>query len=166
MTIILIGGIRGSGKTTLAKELVLRMSSRKVCLIDMNAICGKDSPEAFGCEIVKLQNNIRKFKENQIDMIIEGIFALHFAELRELADLMLYVDCDDDLAFGRIIKDATESIENVIQNYQEFVKPASEEYVKPSRNHAHLIIPNNLGTCIKGNEIIDIFATFSPDHKL
>jgi uridine kinase len=80
-------------------------------------------------------------------IIIEGILILADASIRQLSNLNLYVELDDDTRFiRRMLRDVKErgrSLDSVVAHYQNTVKPMFYEFVKPSKRHAHVIIPNN-----------------------
>lgn len=78
-------------------------------------------------------------------VIIEGILVLHMEELREVCNMRIFVDTDDDVRLARRIqRDVAErgrDVAGVIEQYTRFVKPSFDSYVAPSRRHADVIIP-------------------------
>ncbi len=78
-------------------------------------------------------------------LLIEGIFALYYEELRALADLKIFVDTEGDERFiRRLQRDIFErgrTIESVIKQYLSTVKPMHDAYVEPTKKHADIIIP-------------------------
>lgn len=78
-------------------------------------------------------------------LLIEGIFALYYEELRALADLKIFVDAEGDERFiRRLQRDIFErgrTIESVIDQYLNTVKPMHDAYVEPTKKHADIIIP-------------------------
>ena len=78
-------------------------------------------------------------------IIVEGILILEDARLRELMDLKVYVDTDaDERLIRRILRDTKErgrSLESILTQYQNTVKPMHEEFIEPSKKHADIIIP-------------------------
>ena len=78
-------------------------------------------------------------------IVMEGILILENKELRDLMDIKIFVDTDaDERLMRRIKRDMIErgrSIESIIDQYSETVKPMHEEFVEPSKKHADLIIP-------------------------
>lgn len=79
-------------------------------------------------------------------LIIEGIFALYYEELRALADLKLFIDAESDERFiRRLQRDIFErgrTIESVIDQYLTTVKPMHDAYVEPTKKYADIIIPH------------------------
>ncbi|HUG43845.1 MAG TPA: uridine kinase [Acidobacteriota bacterium] len=78
-------------------------------------------------------------------IILEGILVLAQKELRELIDIRAFVDAPDDVRFIRRLKrDLTErgrSLESVVKQYLDSVRPMHVSFVEPSRRHAHIILP-------------------------
>ncbi len=78
-------------------------------------------------------------------VIVEGILILADRELRELMDIRVFVDTDADLRIlRRMDRDLTErgrSLESVVQQYMETVRPMHLEFVEPSKRYADVIIP-------------------------
>ncbi|KAJ3071555.1 Uridine-cytidine kinase-like 1, partial [Podochytrium sp. JEL0797] len=78
-------------------------------------------------------------------IIFEGIFALYDPKVRELMDLMLFVDTDSDVRLVRRMKrDIAErgrDMHGVLQQYKKYVKPAFDDYILPTMKHADVIVP-------------------------
>ncbi|MDK2886272.1 MAG: uridine kinase [Thermosipho sp. (in: thermotogales)] len=78
-------------------------------------------------------------------IIVEGIFALYYEELRKYYDLSIFVDAENDVRFirrlERDIKERGRTIESVINQYLNLVKPMHDAYVEPTKKYADLIIP-------------------------
>jgi uridine kinase len=77
-------------------------------------------------------------------IIVEGILIFENKELRDLMDIKIFVDTDADVRLCRRIKrDVNKrgrSLESVLQQYQETVKPMHEKYVEPSKKYANLVV--------------------------
>ena len=78
-------------------------------------------------------------------IIVEGILIFEDKPLRDLMDIRIFVDTDSDVRLcRRIARDVRErgrSLESVLSQYQETVKPMHEMYVEPSKKFANLIVP-------------------------
>ena len=65
--------------------------------------------------------------------------------LRSLFDLKIFVDTDADVRFirrlRRDIRDRGRSLDSVVQQYLETVRPMHQEFVEPSRRFADIFIP-------------------------
>ena len=78
-------------------------------------------------------------------IIVEGILIFENEELRNLMDIKIFVDSDADIRLCRRIKrDVNKrgrSLESVLTQYQQTVKPMHERYVEPSKKYADLVVP-------------------------
>ena len=78
-------------------------------------------------------------------IIVEGILIFENEELRNLMDIKIFVDTDADIRLCRRIKrDVNKrgrSLESVLTQYQQTVKPMHERYVEPSKKYADLVVP-------------------------
>ncbi|MBQ0036960.1 MAG: uridine kinase [Firmicutes bacterium] len=78
-------------------------------------------------------------------VIFEGLFALENEKLRKLESIKIFVDTDADVRVVRRIKrDLVErgrTLESVMNQYLETVKPMHDEFVEPSKRYADIIIP-------------------------
>lgn len=78
-------------------------------------------------------------------IIVEGILIFADAALRDLMDVKVFVDTDDDARFIRRLKrDVAErgrTMESVIEQYLNTVKPMYLEFVEPTKRYADIIIP-------------------------
>lgn len=78
-------------------------------------------------------------------ILVDGILIFVEKELRELLDIMLYVDTDGDIRLlRRIQRDILErdrSLKSVLTQYKKFVRPMHLEFVEPSKRYADIIIP-------------------------
>ena len=77
-------------------------------------------------------------------LIVEGILALHFAELRPHYDLSIYLDAPDEVCFHRRkVRDITErqrSMDLILWQYENTVQPAARKYLLPSKAYADLVL--------------------------
>lgn len=78
-------------------------------------------------------------------IIVEGILIFTDKALRDLMDIKIFVDTDADIRICRRIKrDVNKrgrSLESVILQYQQTVKPMHEKYVEPSKKYADIVVP-------------------------
>ena len=77
-------------------------------------------------------------------IIVEGILIFEDQALRDLMDIKIFVDTDADVRLCRRIKrDVNKrgrSLESVLTQYQQTVKPMHEKYVEPSKKFANLVV--------------------------
>lgn len=85
------------------------------------------------------------FQDPKEVIILEGILILEDIRLRELMDIKLYVDTDDDIRIIRRIKRDIEergrTLDNVIDQYLTVVKPMHAQFIEPTKKYADIIIP-------------------------
>lgn len=78
-------------------------------------------------------------------IIVEGILIFENPQLRQLMDIRIFVDADADIRLCRRIKrDVNKrgrSLESVLLQYQNTVKPMHELYVEPSKKYADIVVP-------------------------
>lgn len=78
-------------------------------------------------------------------VLLEGILVLDSPKLRSLMDIKIFVDTDADVRIirriVRDIKDRGRSLESVINQYLNVVKPAHNEFCEPTKRYADIIIP-------------------------
>jgi uridine kinase len=79
-------------------------------------------------------------------ILVDGILIFVDERLRELMDVKVFVDTDSDIRFiRRLERDLEErgrTMDSVVEQYLETVKPMHEEFVEPSKRFADLLIPN------------------------
>ena len=186
MLVGIVGG-SGSGKTSVAAELVKRLKRRKIAtlLLDMDAyyapldvVKGRfgglpvnwDHPHAFDLELMATHlgalhrgESIQKPRydftlsdrtgwEEPVPpgqvVILEGLLLFALQELRDLLDMKVFVDTDADIRIlRRIRRDTRErgrSLESVMDQYEQSVRPMHLEFVEPSKRWADLIVPTGV----------------------
>lgn len=182
----IVGG-SGSGKTSIAQELVRRLQTdgANVLLLDMDAYYAPlevvkhrfegrtinwDHPHAFDLELMAthlatlrkglpIRKPIYDFNvsdrvgwEEPIQpsnvVILEGLLIFALPELREQLDVKIFVDTDADIRIlRRIQRDTRErgrSVDSVIEQYLDSVRPMHLEFVEPSKRWADLIVPTGV----------------------
>ena len=105
--------------------------------------------EAIDCPVYDFTIHNRSDQTIRIEprkvIIVEGILIFENEPLRELMDIRIFVDTDADIRLCRRVKrDVNKrgrSLESVLNQYQQTVKPMHEKYVEPSKAHAHIIVP-------------------------
>ena len=126
-----------------------------------------DHPDSFDTErmiedVKKLKNNeevdipVYDFSiHNRVDatvhiipknvIIIEGILVLENKALRDLLDIKVFVDTDPDARLMRRIRrdmeERARSIDSILTQYRDTVKPMHEQFIEPSKKYADIIIP-------------------------
>ena len=93
-------------------------------------------------------------------IVVEGIFAFYFPEVRELLDLKVFIEADEHIRLSRrILRDHEErgyGLDDVLYRYEKHVAPTYNKYILPFRSEANFIIPNNT-SC---NTALEVLITF------
>ncbi len=105
--------------------------------------------EAIDCPVYDFTRHNRSDETVRIVpknvIIVEGILIFEDQPLRELMDIKIFVDTDADVRLCRRIKrDVNKrgrTLESVLLQYQQTVKPMHEKYVEPSKKYADLVVP-------------------------
>jgi uridine kinase len=78
-------------------------------------------------------------------IILEGILVLEDERLRNLMDIKLYVDTDADIRIirrlSRDIKERGRTLDSVIEQYTNVVRPMHNQFIEPTKRYADVIIP-------------------------
>ena len=80
-------------------------------------------------------------------IIVEGILIFNNEELRSLFDIKIFVHADtDERLIRRVRRDITErgrNVDEVLNRYQDTLKPMHRQFIEPTKNFADIIIPND-----------------------
>lgn len=80
-------------------------------------------------------------------LIVEGILIFNNPELRDLCDIKIYVHADaDERLIRRLKRDIQErgrDLNEVLNRYQDTLKPMHNQFIEPTKNFADIIIPND-----------------------
>ncbi|WP_243081256.1 uridine kinase [Streptococcus dysgalactiae] len=95
----------------------------------------------------------KTFRQDPQDVIIvEGILVLEDERLRELMDIKLFVDTEDDIRIIRRIKrdmmERGRSLESIIDQYTSVVKPMYHQFIEPSKRYADIVIPEGVSNVV------------------
>ena len=97
-------------------------------------------------------------------IILEGILILEDERLRDLMDIKLYVDTDDDIRIIRRIKRDMEergrTLDSVIEQYLTVVKPMYLQVIEPTKRYADVIVPEGGENHVAIDLITTKVATF------
>lgn len=78
-------------------------------------------------------------------IIVEGILILQEPEIRDLLDIKIYVDTDADVRIiRRLVRDINErgrTVDSVINQYLNVVRPMHMQFIEPTKRYADIIIP-------------------------
>ena len=92
-------------------------------------------------------------------IILDGILILEDERIRELSDIKIFVECDEDLRLIRRIKrDMVErgrSFDHIIEQYLTTVKPMYHHFVSKTKRYADIIIPNDFSHSVATDLLIE-----------
>ena len=96
-------------------------------------------------------NHVRLEKTKTISqsnvIIVEGIFALHYMQLRKLYTLNIFIETSEDIRFQRrLSRDTRErgrTISSIKDQFESTVLPMHEKFIGPSKQFADMIIDGN-----------------------
>jgi len=120
--------------------------------IDQDLLAGQLRALAAGAEIEKpLYDFARHARRAEVERvqargfaILEGLWALHWPEVRALIGTKVYVDAEDRICFerrlDRDVRERGRSPESVARQYAETVRPMEELYIRPQRCLAGLVV--------------------------
>ncbi len=133
-----------------------------------------DSPDALNCELLfqhlldlqagrkvtKRRYDFKSHRVTELDdyinradfIILEGIFALYFEKLRNLAAVGIFVYADADIRLARRVeRDVSHrrlSLEMVIRQYLKDVRPMHAKYIEAYSKYADLLLDSNFTTAV------------------
>lgn len=105
--------------------------------------------QAIEKPIYDFERHTRKTQTERVDpkdiIILEGILILSEPKIRELLDIKIFVDTDSDVRVVRRIlrdiKDRGRTLDSVIHQYMQTVRPSHLQFIEPSKRYADIIIP-------------------------
>ena len=122
--------------------------------------------QAIDCPVYDFTVHNRSEETTRIEpgkvIIVEGILIFENPELRDLMDIRIFVDTDADIRLCRRVKrDVNKrgrTLESVLTQYQETVKPMYEKYVEPSKKYAHILVPEGGKNAVALDLVVNLIA--------
>ena len=97
------------------------------------------------------EKETRRIGEHAI-IVLEGILLFVEQQLRELMDIRIFMETSLDICLirrlKRDIKDRGRSLDSVLKQYEETVRPMYLQFIDPSKRYADLIVPRGGGNRI------------------
>lgn len=91
-------------------------------------------------------------QEPQDVFIVEGILVLEDQRLRDLMDIKLFVDTDDDIRIIRRIKrdmqERGRGLDSIIEQYTRVVKPMYHQFIEPTKRYADIVVPEGVSNLV------------------
>jgi uridine kinase len=91
----------------------------------------------------------RRSKETELigpcnTILVEGIYTLWDAEIRNLFDVKVYLNVEADIRFirrlHRDVRERGRTLDSIIRQYYDTVRPMHHEYLEPTRSYADLVV--------------------------
>ena len=128
--------------------------------------------EAIDCPVYDYTVHNRSSETIRIQprqvIVVEGILIFENQALRDLMDIRIFVDTDADIRLCRRIKrDVNKrgrTLESVLTQYQQTVKPMHEKYVEPSKKYANLVVPEGGKNIVALDMIVDRIRRHLDEH--
>jgi uridine kinase len=102
-------------------------------------------------------------------LIVEGILIYTDAALRNLMDIKVFVDTDDDTRFiRRLQRDTAErgrTMQSVIDQYLSTVKPMHLEFVEPSKRYADVIVPTGGHNAVAIDMLLTLIRSLTTEPR-
>jgi uridine kinase len=111
-------------------------------------LAGLKRGERVSAPIYDFRNNRRTVETESVGpcraILMEGIFTLWDAEIRNLFDLKIYLNVEADIRFirrlHRDVRERGRTLDNIIRQYYDTVRPMHREYLEPTRQYADLVV--------------------------
>ena len=128
---------------------------------------------AIDCPVYDFANHNRSDETIRVEpkrvIIVEGILIFEDQDLRDLMDIRIFVDTDADVRLCRRVKrDVNKrgrSLESVLTQYQQTVKPMHEKYVEPSKKFAHIVVPEGGKNQVALSMIMNYIAKYMEANR-
>ena len=113
----------------------------------------------------------KTYRQEPVDvLIVEGILVLEDERLRDLMDIKIFVDTDDDVRIIRRIKRDIEergrTLDSVINQYLTAVKPMYHQFIEPTKRYADVIIPEGVSNVVGVDIITTKIASILHDNSI
>ena len=122
-------------------------------------ISGKPIKKPIYDFVIQTRSDKYEIVEPKKVIILDGILVLEDERIRELADIKIFVECDEDLRLIRRIKrDMVErgrSFDHIIEQYLTSDKPMYHHFVSKTKRYADIIIPNDFSHSVATDLLIE-----------
>jgi uridine kinase len=77
-------------------------------------------------------------------IVLEGIYTLWDADIRDLFDVKAYLNVEADIRFirrlHRDVRERGRTLDGIIRQYYDTVRPMHQQYLEPTRQYADLVV--------------------------
>lgn len=103
-------------------------------------------------------------------IIVEGLLIFYDKTVRDLLDIKVYVDTDADIRLiRRIIRDIDErgrSVNSVIAQYLNTVRPAHEQFIEPTKKYADIIVTEGGSNLVAIDMLVTKIKSFMESNNV
>ena len=122
-------------------------------------ISGKPIKKPIYDFVIQTRSDKYEIVEPKKVIILDGILVLEDERIRDLADIKIFVECDEDIRLiRRIRRDMVErgrDFDHIIEQYLTTVKPMYHHFVSKTKRYADVIIPNDFSHNVATDIIIE-----------
>lgn len=122
-------------------------------------ISGKEIKKPIYDFVIQSRSDEYEIVQPHKVIILDGILILEDERIRELTDIKIFVECDEDLRLIRRIKrdmiERGRSFDHIIEQYLTTVKPMYHHFVSKTKRYADVIIPNDFSHNVATDIIIE-----------
>lgn len=129
---------------------------------------------SISCPIYDFSNSGRTEEVESVGpcrvVLFEGIFSLYDQEIRDLLDIKCFLHVDSDIRFTRRlhrdVKERGRSLESVISQYYDTVRPMYQKYLDPQRQYADFTVgeETDVASLILSARIKEMLSTSLESH--
>lgn len=159
--IIGVTGGSGGGKTSVSRAILSNFPDQKITMIEHDSYYKDQSHLTFEERVKTNYDHPLAFDTNlmieQLNELIEGrpvdIPVYDYTKhTRSDRTIRLFVDTDDDIRIIRRIKRDMEerdrSLDSIIEQYTEVVKPMYHQFIEPTKRYADIVIPEGVSNIV------------------
>eukprot|EP00835_Amoeboradix_gromovi_P004448 NODE_347_length_10448_cov_0.163687.p2 type:complete len:285 gc:universal NODE_347_length_10448_cov_0.163687:3240-4094(+) len=138
--------------------------------IDLDLLCKTLRSLVSGRSTVFCRYNFATFQQEIIGIlentpsiiIIEGILVIYFEKLRDILNMKIFLDVDSDTRLSNtVLRDTIDDndrlikpLDQVLDEWLNYVKPSFEDYVLPSKKYADVVVPRGIENVVAINLIV------------
>lgn len=126
-----------------------------------------DEPEYDYATCSRLKDHSHRIEPKPV-IILEGIMALVDPSIRAILDIKVFVDADSDERLIRVLRrDVAErgrTIEDLVNRYQNIIKPMHNLHIEPTKAHADLIVPQGGSNSVAINVLKEFIQHLLAKH--
>lgn len=174
-----LGGGSGSGKTLIAELIRERLHPSSVAVVKLDRFFkpaeempkywsshhGEFRPDYNQPDSLRVEEMVAFCRDLAgVDVtVLDGHFSLHYPAMRALMDIRCFVTAGiEEMLERRTRRNVTANygggLETILHYNRECVLPSYERYIRPTREHADLLIPNGAGEEAERDRLLELLC--------